>query len=163
MFKRLKVAGVVIVAFFGVWCLWVIQSAEREYAAYNQLRSLGASGDDWFSLTELITSRPPIVSLSVPKSVPCNVALDQIARMPNLEYLELEYDRLSDLEVKRIAELRLHSIAFRGDFPHDDDIQSFANFRGIRFLKIQRAEPRGDIVERLNAIIPGTKITIDEK
>lgn len=79
--------------------------ADREYAAYEELQSYGATGDDWVGLCELVTGRPPVVQLWIPETVPKEVTFRCLPHMIHLEALRMEYESYTDEERRLLARL----------------------------------------------------------
>lgn len=136
-------------------------AAEREYAAYDALRSLGATGDDWVSFGEFITSRPPIVQIEIPANLPTETAFHLLPELSNLEAVTIAYDSLTDDQLNAIGNLRLESIRFTGAFPSDDDVRRLSHLRGTRFIYI----PSSNLSERghkqVQDLLPSSNVTFD--
>ncbi|WP_146441081.1 hypothetical protein [Crateriforma conspicua] len=141
-------------------CVTLRLSAEREYAAYDQLRAMGATGDDWISFTELITNRPPVVQIDIPASIPQGKSLALIRDMPNLEYVGLAYNKFSDSELDQLAGLSLHSIRFEGAFPSDSDANRLSRFRGLRFLTIPELNLSDESLAELRSVLPQCRVSV---
>jgi hypothetical protein len=137
------------------------RAAEREYASYDALKSLGAMGDDWVSFLELVTGRPPIVELYLPQTVPPDQAFRLLPDLRNLEGLILDYSTLSEAQLEIIRDLRLHSLRFVGDFPTDADVDRLSGFRGIQFIYVPTSNLSSDAKKRLQTLLPSTLVEFD--
>lgn len=138
----------------------VNRNAAIEYAAYKELQSHGATGDDWVGLSELITGRPPIVELEIPSNVPRDVAFRCISEMRNLESLSLSYDSMSETERELVADLGLDSLRFSGAYPTNNNLTELASFTRLRFLYLPPCVTSKTSLANLQAAMPRTKITI---
>lgn len=141
-------------------CVIAKRNAELEYAAYDELRNAGATGDDWVSLIELVTGRPPIVQLEIPANIPIGDAFRCVRQMHNLKSLTLAYDRLTDQEISIISDLGLNSLAFTGNYPTDETVSDLLTLSTIRFLYVPSGNLSDDSIERLRLGLPSAKIEI---
>jgi len=137
------------------------QAARRERASYDQLCQQGAIGDDWVSWRELITASPPIVQLEIPATIPPETTFQLLPDLYNLEYLSLNYDALTDNQLKLIERLDLESLTFSGRFPSDNDIERLASLRSLRFLHVPATNLSPAAATRLQSLLPSCKVTVD--
>jgi hypothetical protein len=100
-----SVTAFVIIASTVLWIGMERYLAEREYAAYDRLRALGATGDDWVSFKEFITGRPPVVQIDIPESIPVETALEALKDMRNLESITLRHNSFTNDEINSIKRL----------------------------------------------------------
>ncbi|QDU45992.1 hypothetical protein Mal52_44890 [Symmachiella dynata] len=141
--------------------LTVRRAAEREYASYETLCSLGAEGDDWVSFLEIITGRPPIVQLEIPAEVPKETTFALLPDLRNLEALTLAYDSLTDRQLDTISELGLNSLNFEGDFPTDSDISRLSRFRGVQFIYVPPGNLSSEAQNKVRALLSSSIIDFD--
>lgn len=137
-----------------------VRHAELEYAAYDELRKAGATGDDWVSFEELITGRPPIVQLKIPANIAKEDAFRCLRHMHNLESLTLAYDSLTDDEISTISTLRLNSFTFTGNYPTDESVPNVLRFSTIRFLYVPSGNLSAKSVQRLQRELPSVRIEV---
>jgi len=151
------VASVAVV----VSILTVRRAAEREYASYEMLCSLGASGDDWISLLEFVTGRPPIVQVEIPADVPVETTFALLPDLHNLEALTLAYDSLTDRQLDTIGELSLNSLSFEGDFPSDSDINRLSRLRGVQFIYVPPGNLSSEAQNKVRALLSSSIVDFD--
>lgn len=160
MNTRLLIAVSIVMASLVGGCVLTVRNAELEYAAYNELRKAGATGDDWVGLLELVTGRPPIVQLNIPGSIPKDDAFRCLRDMHNLEGLTLAYDSVTVEEISTISSLRLSSLTFTGNYPTDNTVSDMLRFSTLRFLYLPSGNLSDDSIKRLRLSLPSTKIEI---
>ena len=149
---------VTLIAIIVAYCTTLIGNSEREYSSYQQLCDLGAVGDDWVSYKELITGRPPIVQIDIPRETPKQLALQLLPNLNNLESLSIEYDSLTNDDLDALQRLGLRSLEFAGEFPGDLDVQRLSRLRHLKFLYIPANQLSPSYLHRLRVLLPSTKI-----
>jgi hypothetical protein len=165
-YRKLQVAVIALAATLAFFLpvLWVIgqrRAADREHESYKSLRAMGATGDDWPSLREFITGRPPIVQIDVPANIEPKTAFDALRNLQNLEALTLAYSALSTDQLRSMQRLRLNSIRFQGSFPRDSDVPDLVCLRGVRFLYVPSKNLSVDAQSRLRSLLPSSQIEFE--
>ena len=160
MKTQTKIVASTVLATVIVCCVIAKRNAELEYAAYDELRNAGATGDDWVSLLELVTGRPPVVELYIPISIPKDDAFRCIRQMHNLESLTLAYDSLTDEEISTLSNLRLNSLTFNGNYPTDEAVSGLLGLSTIRFMDIPSGNLSDNSIQRLRLGLPSARIEI---
>lgn len=139
----------------------VRRAAEREYASYKTLCSLGATGDDWVSILEFVTGRPPIVQIRIPACVSVHTTFALLPDLHNLDSLTVAYDSLSDEQLDAIRNLGINSLCFEGDFPSDADVNRLSRFRGVRFVHIPSGNLSAEGRHELRGILRSSEVVFD--
>ena len=137
------------------------RAADREYAAYETLCSMGATGDDWVSFREFITGRPPVVQVEIPSAIPPDVAFDLLPDLHHLEALTLAYPSLTVDQLNAVADLDLDYLQFTGDFPSDFDVARLSCLRNVRFLDLTATNLSADAKAQLRSLLPSSKIEFE--
>ncbi len=152
----------VFVVFVSLCSLWIIserRAADRERAAFENLIAMGASGNDWISLRELITGRPPVVTMDIPAAIPVQTAFEALPHLKNLEFLTLAYPTLTADQISVIERLKLVSLRFKGTFPTDHNIDQLSALRGVKFLQVPSRNLSANAQEKLQSLLPTSEIT----
>ena len=162
---RAVLVGIAVTLAFSLAVVWIIlerQAAGREYAAYDRLCAMGASGDDWVSFLEIITGKPPIVEITIPEDIAPEITFDALPNLGNLETLILAYPSLSVNQLQVIQRLRLRSLRFEGSFPRESDVSELACLHGLRFIAIPSNNLSADAQSRLRSLLPSCRIEFYE-
>jgi hypothetical protein len=152
------VATILVLSLPVLWIIFERKAAQKEYASYNRLCSMGATGDDWISFRELVTGKPPIVQLIIPAHIPEKMAFDALPDFQNLEALTIGYPSLNSGQLRIIRQLHLNALTFAGDYPGETNVQELAPLRDIRFLYIHTNNLSFDAQSKLQSLLPSTRI-----
>jgi len=144
---------------FGTGAAWLGREtmlARQEQAAYQDLRALGASGDDWVGWREWLGSEyRPIVQISLPPTVTLKAAMPHLLRLDNLEFLDLSDNPIVDSDLSKLLQLDwIDSLSLSSTQINDASIPDLATMRNLRFLYLKKTRITDDGFRELQRALP---------
>jgi hypothetical protein len=149
----------------GAFAYWQYQLGQREYDAHQQLCAMGATGDDWVGLRELLNPKfRPIEQIKLPPELAVHAALPYLQHLDHLTSLEVSSTSFSPEDFESLQHLKwFRWLELAGSCLNDGHIPQLANLRGRNHLNLYDTSITDEGLRELKKSIPSCRMWRDGK